>query len=357
MACLACAGSATTRAAAEVPNHAVVLIYHHVSLHTPASTSVSPELFTEHLDYLAEHGHQVRSLAAIVDSLRHGRGLPDLTVGFSFDDGYASVYTEVFPQLRERGWPFTVFVCPDAIDHQRGPVLSWDQLREMAAEGASIASHGLRHDHLQRRRAGETATVWTDRVRAELLAAQARIAAEIGMAPTLLAYPYGEYDPLLQEVVAQLGWTAFGQQSGALGANGDFTLLPRFPMAGPYAALATFGDKVHCVPLPVAAVSPVSPLVDPTTGVEMARPLLRVTVDPAVGSDLRPQAFASGQGRAELVWIDRSAGVFEVRARQPLRPGRSRYNITAPLGATGRHYWYSHTWIIGDKHGNGNEDN
>ena len=40
----------------EVPDHAVVLIYHHVDTGTPASTSVTPELFGQHLDYLAVEG-------------------------------------------------------------------------------------------------------------------------------------------------------------------------------------------------------------------------------------------------------------------------------------------------------------
>ncbi len=352
VSCLAWAGGGGARigraaapTAPEVCNHAVVLLYHHVAVDTPASTSLSPALFAAQLEYLAGGGHQVRALPAIVDSLRQGRRLPDLTVGLSFDDGYESVYTEAFPRLKARGWPFTVFVCPEAIDHRRGPVLGWDQLREMAAAGATIANHGLRHDHLQWRRDGESDKAWAERVRAELLTAQARIVEEIGTAPPLLAYPYGEYDPLLQELVAELGWTAFGQQSGALGETADFTLLPRFPMAGPYGALAGFGDKVRSLPLPVVALSPASPLIAQSA----ARPVLRVTLDPAAGKDWQLQAFASGQGDAEIIWIDRVAGVFEVRAYKPLQPGRSRYNITASHGESGRYHWFSQTWIIGNR--------
>lgn len=335
-----------------VPNHAIVLIYHHVADDTPASTSVTPTLFAAHLEYLADHGHQVHGLAAIVDSLRQGRQLPDLTVGLSFDDGYASVYTEAFPLLKERGWPFTIFVCPDAIDHRRGPVLSWDQLREMAAAGATIANHGLRHEHLQRRHDQESDAQWTERVTAELIAAQARIEKEMGTAPPLLAYPYGEYDPALQAVVVDLGWAAFGQQSGAMGEHSDFTLLPRFPMAGPYALMENLGDKLRCVPLPVAEVSPASPILSgPGEGQEI-RPVLRVILQPETGHLIRPNAFAGGQGLADWQWIDQASGIFSVQARQSLRPGRSRYNITAPWGATGRYYWFSQTWIVDDQHRN-----
>jgi hypothetical protein len=36
-------------------DNAVILLYHHVSNSTPKVTSVSPETFREHMQYLAEH--------------------------------------------------------------------------------------------------------------------------------------------------------------------------------------------------------------------------------------------------------------------------------------------------------------
>ena len=159
----------------EVPHHAVVLIYHHVDTDTPASTSLSPELFAEHLDYLVDHGYRALPLDALVDSLRVGGAIPDRTVAFTFDDGYRSVYTEAFPRLRELGWPFTVFVCPDALDQGRGPVMTWEQLREMAASGGTVANHGMFHNPLQRRAEGETDQARRARTKSELLEAQGRI--------------------------------------------------------------------------------------------------------------------------------------------------------------------------------------
>jgi hypothetical protein len=39
--------------------HAIILVYHHVSEDTPRSTSVTPGVFESHLDYLAEHDYEV----------------------------------------------------------------------------------------------------------------------------------------------------------------------------------------------------------------------------------------------------------------------------------------------------------
>jgi biofilm PGA synthesis lipoprotein PgaB len=334
----------------EVPDHAVVLIYHHVDAETPASTSLSPELFGEHLDYLVANGYEAWPLAVLVDSLQSGGSVPDRTVALTFDDGYRSVYTAAFPRLKELGWAFTVFVCPDAIDHRRGPVLTWDQLREMAAAGATVANHGMFHNHLQRRNAGESDEAWRSRTREELLAAQRRITEEIGLAPKLFAYPYGEYDPDLKELVRDLGWAGFGQQSGPMGAESDFGLLPRFPMGGPYASMKTFGEKVSSLPLPVVDVEPSDPGLPLADGTEMKQPGLRLTLAPGDYRSGQLNAFAGGQGAADLEWVDKEAGILEVKARKPLSPGRSRYNITAPTTDGRRYYWYSHTWIVGQSH-------
>jgi peptidoglycan/xylan/chitin deacetylase (PgdA/CDA1 family) len=335
---------------AEVPNHAVVLIYHHVDAGTPASTSLTPELFAEHLEYLVTHGYRALPLAALVDSLRVGGTIPDRTVAFTFDDGYRSVYTEAYPRLRELGWPFTVFVCSDDVDLRLESVMTWDQLREMAAAGATVASHGKSHGHLQRRKADESGQAWRERTRTELLQAQRRIEEEIGSKPTLFAYPYGEFDDDLRALIGELDWAAFGQQSGPMGESSDLTMLPRFPMAGSFAAMETFPEKVASLPLPVQDVHPAGPMLPLAIGEDERKPRLRLTLGQGDFQPGKLAAFASGLGAAELTWIDAEVGTIEVRSRHSLPPGRSRYNITAPAKEGLRYYWYSHTWIVGQSH-------
>src|SRR5690625_4169900 len=80
----------------------VVLQYHHVSDTTPPSTSVTPELFEQHLDYLAAEGFHVASLPEIVAKLKKDEALPDKTVVLTFDDAYSSVYDIAFPLMKAR---------------------------------------------------------------------------------------------------------------------------------------------------------------------------------------------------------------------------------------------------------------
>ena len=62
----------------QADDHAVSLIYHHVSEDTPALTSVSPNVFEQHLDYLDEHNFNIWPLSRILDTLRKGQDLPGL---------------------------------------------------------------------------------------------------------------------------------------------------------------------------------------------------------------------------------------------------------------------------------------
>ena len=60
----------------------------------------------------------------------------------------------------------------------------------------------------------------------------------------LFAYPYGEYSNAAAEAVRQLGFVAFGQQSGAISLQSDLRALPRYPMSEKYAGLTQFINKV-----------------------------------------------------------------------------------------------------------------
>src|SRR3546814_1641483 len=77
--------------------------------------------------------------------------------------------------------------------------------------------------------------------RADLALAAARFHTELGKAPDLFAYPYGEISQTLRRNVAEAGFTAaFGQHSGAAGALADHLALPRFPLNETYGALDRF---------------------------------------------------------------------------------------------------------------------
>lgn len=328
---------------------AVVILYHHVSDATLKSTSISPAQFEAQMDYLERNNFKIVPLLELTEKLRKGESLPDKTVAISFDDSYVSVYDSAFPRLKKRGWPFTFFVNTDSVSTSK-LFVSWDQLREMSKHGVTIANHTTRHNHLPRREKTETVKQWRIRIAAEITNAQEKIEQEIGSAPKILAYPFGEYDADVQQIAKQLGFIAFGQQSGALYEKGDLQSVPRFPFGGSFIELDDFIMKVNTLPMPTKSVSFYS---DKKTRQENVivksgdKPWLVLALDDA--SLLKKiNCFATGQGAITTEIIDNK---LWTQAKQPLNPGRTRYNCTAYTGEKGRFYWYTQQWLVTDKNG------
>jgi len=322
-------------------SQAVVFMYHHFGEDKYPSTNIRLAQFDAHLDYLAQAEYQVWPLAKVVDYVRKQKPFPDRVVAITIDDAYRSVFDEAYPRLRERGWPFTVFVATDGVDQHFQAYMSWQQMREMQQYGANFENHSATHDYLIRRRTDETAEQWRKRMKDDIGRAQRRIKTELGRAPTLFAYPYGEYDEALAGLVSEIGLVAFGQQSGPVGFSADLRALPRFPMAERFAALSDFKQKLQSLAFPITVIRPWEPV---ATVKEAPRMEIKLAKSDARLGQL--SCFVSGQGAVAIEWLDRKARHFAVQAPVALPRGRSRYNCTAPSSRPGRYFWFSHLWIV-----------
>jgi hypothetical protein len=162
----------------------------------------------------------------------------------------------------------------------------------------------------------------------------------LGDSPALLegvfAYPYGEYDAGVAEVLETFGWLAFGQHSGAVGPLSDRRALPRYPVNETYSEPAALRTKMLSRALPVERIEPWDPVASST-------PVLDVSLAGPV-EESRLACFISGQGKVPVEWIE-PGRQFRVAPPRPLGPGRSRVNCTVP-GADGRYAWFSHQWLV-----------
>lgn len=329
-------------------NQAVVLLYHNVSDSTPAITSVTPEQFELHLDYLDSEGFSVLPLTTILDAVSSGKELPERSVAISFDDAYQSVYENAFPSLKSRAWPFSLFVSSDAVDFGYGSVMTWSNLAELAAYGVEIGGHSASHTHLVRFLAGESEDQWLNRIAEEIDRGNNRIEEELGTGVRLFAYPYGEHSEDIRELISERGLYGMAQQSGAVGPLTDYRQIPRFPMAQSYADMDRFSLVVKSRPLPVAEIE--------------AGNLVR-TVGDASGEltfTLLLGGYQMGQvacfsSAGQRLEIGRSGAI--VRVSLPVFvPGRNKINCTAPSSSdqaseAGVFYWFSEQWIVKDENG------
>lgn len=199
-----------------VAEGATLLIYHRVGGGTTNELDLEPDSFREQLDLL--EGHDVLSLDAALDRLESGIRTPSFVL--TFDDGFADVYENAWPLLRERQIPFTIYLATAYMGEtmvwegatakgEPGRGLTWDQLREMVASGqCTIGNHT--HNHVR-------PEVLTEE---ELDLCTAKIEAELGVTPRHFTYPWGIPVPELESAMAARFRSA---STGELGRNSSGT--------------------------------------------------------------------------------------------------------------------------------------
>lgn len=335
-------GSNIDSSVSTTPN-AAILLYHHVSSSTPASTSISPEAFKSHMEYLDAH-HTVVSLQDVVSAIQHNTTLPENAVAITFDDGYANILDNAHPILADLGFPYIVFINPDEIGV--GPKqLTWEQVIAMHNDGVVFANHTLDHLHMLNGEQAMGERAWLEKVWQNVESAEKKIEDKLDISLKYLAYPFGEYNTALANKLKAEGYIGFGQHSGAVGPSSDMQALPRFPAAGPYANLATLKTKLNSLAMPVTQSSHKDPRM---TTRNLSSPI-SLTIDSDDVRLTQVNCFFGG----DPIETSLEENVLTFTLDETLPVGRSRVNCTAPSNAqSGRYYWYSTPFFVADENGN-----
>ncbi len=190
-----------------VPAPVPILMYHAVAPDPAPATlglSVTPEAFAAQMDVVAGRGFTPVTTAALAAAWRSGTELPPRPVLVTFDDGYEGVHRYALPVLARRSFPSTVFVTSGWLPgrHTTGgaldTMLSWEQVRELAAAGTEIGGHSHSHPQLDQLDAR--------RLRFEALRCRELIGEELGTAPDSFAYPYGYSSHRVRATVREAGF-------------------------------------------------------------------------------------------------------------------------------------------------------
>ena len=188
---------------------ATVLCYHIVESPQDPRMEISRDTFRQQMHYLAMTGYSVITLHDLYDYVAGKKAsIPKNSVVITIDDGWRSTYTEAYPELKKRHFPFTVFVYPKIIG-QTSLALTWKQVKEMADNGVDIQSHSLSHPFLtQRRHSALDQKAYADWLSNELVESRRILEKETGRSVAFLAYPYGDYDSRVAAVAAKSGYAA-----------------------------------------------------------------------------------------------------------------------------------------------------
>jgi peptidoglycan/xylan/chitin deacetylase (PgdA/CDA1 family) len=181
----------------------LILMYHRVADDAEDPLCVSLHRFAEQMTWLKRHGLRGVGASTLVDAMRAGRhrGL----VGITFDDGYAGMVEMALPELLRHGFGATMYICSGLLsgtanwdDVPPWPIMSADQVRELAAAGMEIGSHTI--THLRMARAD------TDQLKAEVNESKTSLSELIGAPIRSFAYPYGSMDEAARQAVRDAGY-------------------------------------------------------------------------------------------------------------------------------------------------------
>ena len=202
-----------------------VLLYHAVDDACDprfAEWTVAPKLFDDHMAHLADCGYRAVTVRALERELRAGARIDPRTVVVTFDDGFADVHAAAWPALRRHGIAATVFVATGFVGETSGwlgasgeasrPMMTREQIAELADAGIECAAHG--HRHLQLDAVGASVA------RRDVMLSRLTLTEIVGDVVSF-AYPHGYYTRRLQRQVRDAGFHSACSVRDAMSGPGD----------------------------------------------------------------------------------------------------------------------------------------
>jgi peptidoglycan/xylan/chitin deacetylase (PgdA/CDA1 family) len=201
-----------------------ILMYHSIS-DAPGPTSIAPDVFAAQMQALAASGLPVVTPDALANP-----PAPRVVI-ISFDDGFQDFADTAWPILRDHGFCPIVYLPSGLMggsDSWAGgniparPLMSWDRVEALAAEGVCFGAHSVTHPDLT--------TLDALMLEEEVSGSGQDIAARLGQPTRHFAPPYGASNSSVLRQVAQHYDTSVGTRLGVAKAGDDMHDLPRLEM-------------------------------------------------------------------------------------------------------------------------------
>ncbi len=182
-----------------------ILVYHHFAKKCQSLLCMPTDIFDKQMKYLKNNGYRVITLGELLGFLRYRHAVPKKSVVITIDDGYGSAYQIAYPILKRYGFKATLFIYTDFVGSSSSAI-TYDQLREMKADGFEVGSHTLSHADLTKRRRGESEKAYWARIRKELVTSRKIIDRKLGQKTRYLSLPYGNYNDKVLRLCEQVGY-------------------------------------------------------------------------------------------------------------------------------------------------------
>lgn len=210
-----------------------ILLYHQIATpparKTPfRSMLVSRESFRRQMGWLKRLGYQglsLRECMPYISGQKTGK-----VVAITFDDGFTNVYQNAMPVLDEFGFTATNFFVSNQIggsnewDQPLGVLpascMDIDQVKQWLSAGHEVGAHTMDHVHLSQ--------LSEQQAFEQLSLCKETLQAITGDVVDSFAYPYGDHNDKVRELVRQAGYTAAGgTERRRATSQDDLMNLPR----------------------------------------------------------------------------------------------------------------------------------
>jgi len=201
-----------------------IFVYHRFDDFRYPSTNTSIKELIKEFEYFKANGYKIIPLSKLLKSLKKKDHIPDNWVVLTIDDGYKSFYKNGLEIFKKYDYPFTIFISTKASEKGYKDYMSWEEIKECLKYG-DVALHSHAHPHL---------THLSD----EEIKKDTKIAIDIfkkrlGFKPKYYAYPYGEYDDRVKNIIKSFGFEAIlNQNMGAVNRYSDIYDLDRIALVG-----------------------------------------------------------------------------------------------------------------------------
>jgi peptidoglycan/xylan/chitin deacetylase (PgdA/CDA1 family) len=205
---------------------ALILLYHSVGTKVPHS--IPAPIFKRQMETLAKRFQVVRLCALDGEIAKSAKAN---IASITFDDGYQDNYEVALPILERMGFQATFFVTTGFLGKffptsaGQYPMMTEAHVRQLAALGHEVGAHTITHPKLTK--------VSLTMAKAEVNGSKEFLEDLLGCPVVSFAYPKGDYNETVKELVRQSGFLfAPTVRAGLVGSHPDWLALPRVWVSG-----------------------------------------------------------------------------------------------------------------------------
>jgi peptidoglycan/xylan/chitin deacetylase (PgdA/CDA1 family) len=205
--------------------NAHIFVYHRFDDGRYPSANTTPEQLTKQFEYFKSNGYKVVPLLDIVEKIKQHKKVPSNWIALTIDDAYKSFYKSGLGLFKKYNYPFTLYVYVKATDKHYGDYMNWQQIKEASKYG-SIGLHSYAHPRLQ--------TLTKEQIVNDTKKTFDIFTAKLNITPLSYAYPYGEYDNNVKQILKNNFDFTFilNQSTGSITTQTDLYDMPRIALVG-----------------------------------------------------------------------------------------------------------------------------